>query len=198
MLYALQKRLLWFKHSYKFRWAHDPLCERLGSGVLRIGPHADPWIYLCRSCLIVYSSAIVGGLVLFLGSVGPDAAAALFTALSLVALPLSFPAIYERLPRSVKDIARLSLGLAVATAPFAFLGRPFWAAAIVGVNLIAWRVFGKIRKTKKDQGCEGCPELRPNYICSGFEVQALGARGFEKQATVLFLASGRAPIPPNR
>lgn len=175
--------LLRLRHDWWFRWAHDPLCERLGGGVLTIGK-----LRLCRSCVAMYSGTACG---LAVTVVAPGAGAvARFPAVWLggagAAAAASVPPVYAVLPRSAKDGVRFGTGVLAGLLPAlgrAGRWRPF--VGLVAVAATGYRVLTLARADAKASACDGCPELDAPGPCSGYEQQVVALRGYEEAASEL-------------
>lgn len=180
---SFRYRVLRLRHDWWYRWAHDPLCDRLGGGVLRIGK-----LRLCRSCLAMYAGLGTG--VAVAASAPPLGIAVRFPQVWIGPAGLvsaaSLPGPYGRLSRTAKDGLRFSTGLlggllsSLALAqrwkPFALLA----AAAAGGYRFLTLR-----RAAAKATACDGCPELTSEGICSGYAQQAVSLRAYERDASEL-------------
>jgi len=180
---------LWLRHSYRFRWAHRPLCERFHAGVLRIGP-----VHLCRSCICVYGGLI--GFAVLCACVGALRVSVTSWLLGLMVptVILSMPLLYRRLPRPLKDVLRFGMGACISLCGYAMLrGNIFVAAACVGVLFLFWKMYFAMRRRQKAEACQGCPEYGIESICTGCRVQAEAIRAYETEATHFLLASYQQP-----
>ena len=187
---ALQVRLwfLWIRHSYRFRWAHRPLCSRFSDGVLRIGQ-----VHLCRSCVCAYGGIVVAALACLLVYAVRASAVPLLCCLMLPTLGLSMPLLYKRCPRQVRDGLRFSMGLCISLCfCILLMGKLMVSALCAGILLLFWRVYFVMRRNRRAQACNACLEL--GGICTGCHLQANAVRAYEAEATQLLLASGRNPI----
>jgi hypothetical protein len=170
----LQQTWLWWKHTWWFQLAHGPLCTRQRTNVFRIGP-----CYLCRSCTLLYfalASMLVG-----LAWVRPPTnllALGCFTLL-VPLLILSYPWLYRALPRLGRDAVRLATGVFLAFLFALFLTNLWWLAGLTLVALfLVFRYLQRQRRQVKQSECLGCPELRPNHICSGYSHQSAAIRTY--------------------
>lgn len=187
---ALQVRLwlLWIRHSFRFRWAHRPLCSRFSDGVLRIGQ-----VHLCRSCVCAYSGIVLAALAcLFLDTVRAWALPLLICVM-VPTLGFSMPRLYKRCSRRLRDGLRFSMGCCISLCVCVMLmGELVVSALCAGTLLVFWRIYFVMRRQRKAQACNACPEL--GGICTGCHIQADAIRAYEAEATQLLLASGRNPI----
>ena len=187
--YKVRLWRLWLACSFRFRWAHRPLCSRFGSGIIPV------WgIHLCRSCLCAYSGILACIMLLILLWPSVTQAGMVLAGLGVPTLALSGPWCYKKLPRYVRDVLRLAMGAVVALCGYLLLCREWMIAAPVAVVLfVFWRVYFKVRRERRLRACDGCEELSDKGICSGCRLQANGARRYEQVATQLYLASGQTP-----
>jgi hypothetical protein len=134
--------------------------------------------------------------VLSLAFLRPSSAAAgiVLGGLGIPTLALSGPWCYKFLPRAVRDILRLSMGVTIALCGYLLFRREFVIALPAAVVLLAfWRAYFKARRRRRLHACDGCQELSDQGICAGCQLQAEGVRRYEEAATQLYLASGQTP-----
>jgi hypothetical protein len=180
--------LLWIRHSYRFRWAHRPLCSRFRDGVLRIGQ-----VHLCRSCVCAYSGIVVAALACLLVPAVRASALPLLCYLMLPTLAFSMPQLYKRCPRWARDGLRFSMGLCISLCfCILLMGKLMVSVLCAGILLLFWRIYFVMRRNRRAQACNACSEL--GGICTGCHLQADAVRAYEAEATQLLLASGRNPI----
>lgn len=183
---------LWLVCSYRFRWAHRPLCARFSSGIINVGG-----VHVCRSCLCAYCGIVV--CVLSVVALRPSVTqtSIILAGLAVPTLALSGPWCYKKLPRAFRDVLRLAMGAVMALCGYLLLCGEFAvAAAVAAVLFVFWRVYFRVRRTRRLHACDGCAELSDEKICSGCRLQADGARRYEQIATQLYLASGQTPVLP--
>lgn len=107
---------------------------------------------------------------------------------------LSFPHLYKKLPRFVRDILRLFMGFLFPFAIYITLAVNIWLGALsLAALFLFWLFYLKLRKKRKLQACDHCDELKAGSICSGFTMQAECSRAYEKQATRIVMNSGYIP-----
>jgi hypothetical protein len=183
---------LWVRHSYRFRWAHRPLCSRFSDDLLRIGH-----VHLCRSCACAYSGIFLCAILcLFLDPVRESSLTPLLY-LMLPTIGLSTPRFYKRWPRLVRDLLRLSMGCCITLCLCLILtGGILIGLTCAGILLLFWRIYFLVRRRRRAQACSGCPELGQRRICTGCRLQADAVRAYETQATNLLLASCSNPRMP--
>ena len=118
-------------------------------------------------------------------------------ALGAPTLALSGPWCYKKLPRTVQDVLRFTMGAVIALCGYLLLCREWMVAAPVAMVLfIFWKAYLEVRRRRRLRACDGCEELSDKGICSGCMLQAKGVRRYEKIATQLYLASGKVPALP--
>ena len=191
-LYRIRLWWLWLACTYRFRWAHRPLCSRFRSGVISVAG-----IHLCRSCVCAYGGILSCTYLLIL--LRPSVATAVLNlgVLGIPTLILSGPRCYKKLPRAVQDILRLAMGVIIALCGYLlFCGEFIIAVPFAAVLVVFWRIYFKIRRQRRLHACDGCEELSEKGVCSGCRLQADGVRRYENTATQLYLASGQTPNLP--
>lgn len=189
LLTQARYRILRLRHDWWFRWAHDPLCERLGGGVLAIGR-----LRICRSCVAMYSGVAVGGAtaVAAPGLALSRAAPALWLMAAGSLAGASRPSIYGGLSRPRKDGVRFGTGVtAGALVSFLIARRWAWSAFLTSGAGIAYRVLTLARAKAKATACDGCPELESTTVCSGFAQQAVALRAYERDASEIAMRAYR-------
>jgi len=189
-LYNWKLKWLWLRHSYRFRWAHKPLCDRFSEDVLTVGN-----MHLCRSCTFLWTGmAIASATILLLPALRTNIAT-VAPQLLLVTLLSSAPLFYKQWPRSIRDLLRFSLGASIPLwICLVLMGNLFIGAATAAGGLAAWYLYSNSRKARKASACDGCPELNQPQVCSGCTLKANEIRLYENKATQLFLDSGRTPF----
>jgi hypothetical protein len=191
-LFGLRLRLLWLRHSYRFRWAHRPLCDRFSQGILRIGQ-----VRLCRSCACAYGGILFGLAFCLLNDALRESTIPLLLGLIIPTIGLSTPTLYKRLPRAVQDMLRFSMGLCITlSACGLFMGNTLIPTVCAATLFLFWRIYFAMRRKRKAEACNGCPEYGQKGICTGCRLQADAMRAYETEATALLLASGSAPKLP--
>lgn len=171
-----------------------PQCgERIRAHVLRFGK-----VYVCRSCALLYTGVVVGGLACGLWH-EPLQQLGTWPVLPPVGLLLvmSFPLCYQYWPRPVRDVLRLAAGVTLAWCGFLLVsGRLAWGLHLVGLLAAVAVGFATLRRRARGHACAGCPELQQRGICSGYTRQAELIRQYEQAATQRILAAGVTPFLP--
>jgi hypothetical protein len=170
---------LWWRYSYSFRFAHKPLCGRLGGRVLRIGH-----VHVCRGCTCLYLGALMAAVLLLPRDLPWGTRLAAAYGCGVPAMLAAMPAVYGRLPDIARDLARVAAGMAaVLLCGFCWWG-PWWLGVANIAGLLALRqVAIRRRGARLHRLCDGCPELGGNQVCSGFARQAALARRYEEAAS---------------
>ncbi len=190
--YRIRLWWLWLVCSYRFRWAHRPLCRRFQSGVIRVAG-----VHLCRSCVCAYCGILLSALSLAYLRPSVATAGAALAGLGIPTLALSGPWCYKSMPRAAQDYLRLAMGAVMALCGYLLIRRELMIAVPAAVVLLVfWRAYFKVRRRRRLHACDGCEELSDKAICSGCRLQADGVRRYEQAATQLYLASGQAPVLP--
>lgn len=164
------------KHCYPADFSHKPLCSRFKDNVLKIGK-----VFLCRSCVFLYTGIISGGpgILLFRDWFTQN----FFILFVLLLLPvfLSYPRVYNKMPRFARDILRFGSGIFMALLLLSWLpmGIPFFIIAL-SIFTGLYFVYRHLRKKDFHRLCEGCNEHGQGKICSGFTYKAQLIRNFEK------------------
>lgn len=194
MFFGIRKLLLWIRASYPFRWAHHPLCNRFSQDVFRFKFPFLSIIYVCRSCVFFYLGFLLG-LIFNLFEGYRNLVPYIFILFCVLFIPLSFPTIYGRLSRPIKDFLRLGLGWTCSLViSFVFIDMWWLSIILVLIFLFLYYIFGKYRQVAKSDQCVGCVELDNESPCSGFKFQVSKVREYEDKSTELFISSGRDPF----
>ena len=192
-LTRLHLKWLWLTHSYRFTWAHKPLCGRFQKDVVRLGS-----VHLCRSCTMAYAGiALAILLCCFLGP-SSDIIATVLLACGPVTIALSLPRWYKKWARPVRDALRFSMGaMAVLSIRLLFAGHLVPGITSVVVMAAFWKVYLRLRRPRMRHACDDCEHFRDggttDVICPGFAFQADLIRQYEGRATELLLRSGYVP-----
>lgn len=190
LITKIRLKLLWLSLAWPFYWAHKPLCQHFAEDIIRLGR-----LHLCRSCLFAWLGILTFPALLFLNAqLIIDLSLHALIAISIFVIPLSFPHLYKKLPRFVRDILRLFMGFLFPFAIYITLAVNIWLGALsLAALFLFWLFYLKLRKKRKLQACDHCDELKAGSICSGFTMQAECSRAYEKQATRIVMNSGYIP-----
>jgi hypothetical protein len=105
---------------------------------------------------------------------------------------LSYPKIYNKLPRIIKDSIRMISGNIIGQSVIiGFNGYYLYSITIFAALFIFKEFFNISRKTNAINACNSCSELINGHICSGYQKQAEKIRVFEE-------AFCQSRIPVNR
>ena len=190
MIRWLYLKALWLRKTYSFNWAHKPLCQLYRQDVIRIGH-----IHLCRSCVCAYLGFFAGFLLPILAPVSFQSfGREIVIALMLVILPLSYPTIYKKIPRRMRDVLRFTLGGLLASCGWLLLtGNLLLAVTSFMLCYLFWKIYYRKRAKRKIEACSSCEEYEEERICSGYKIQAQFIREYEEQATEYVLRTGYFP-----
>lgn len=181
---------LWWRHTWRFNWAHKPLCDRFRHDVIRLGGMA-----LCRSCTLVYGATILTLMTaLCVSSLINPWAWKLLAMIGLVTLMCSFPPWYRHWSRTFRDLIRSLLGVTLALGIYMMLQGDV-VVGLLGLAILwfMWKLYLPLRHRNKNEACQGCPELAQGGICSGYIWQADYVRRYEKQASEFLMRQGIDP-----
>lgn len=171
---------LWLKHSYAFRWAHKPLCDRFHDDSLHIGK-----LHICRGCTLLYSGMILS-FILYLFS--RNELIPMILPLSIFVLPLSYPTFYQPLHRLVKDALRFGLGsLMTFMLLLLITGQWMIGAGLLVISYVYCKHINQVRAKMKANACMGCSEYGGNHVCSGYQMQAECLRRYDEEGSVLLM-----------
>jgi hypothetical protein len=135
--------------------------------------------------LCLYSAALRAGAGLWLGGLG------------VPTVVLSAPPVYQRLPRTCKDVLRCSMGICIGLyLCVALQAHLLWTAGGALVLFGFWKAYFARRRRRRAEACRGCPEYGRAAICSGCRIQAEAIRAYEAKATNLLLAAQIHDAPP--
>jgi len=184
----IERKLLWWRHTWTFDWAHKPLCGPYSGDVLRIGR-----LHLCRGCAALWMGFFVGSALALTKVITVEAHVVPAAALFVTIAALSSPAWYGRWPRPMKDGLRFATGV-LATAPLALFVAGEWKLALMGILFLGafYWAFTRIRAPRRLAKCESCAELDQG-VCSGYALQTEAIRGWEEAAATRFMAGGFIP-----
>lgn len=104
---ALTARWLSLRHGWPVRWAHHPLCARHAHETWRIGR-----LHLCKGC-VALATGVSAGTAAVLVAGGPWCAWTL-AVIGPAAFAASWPPLYHRLPRWLRDLLRVLTGASIA------------------------------------------------------------------------------------
>jgi hypothetical protein len=165
-------RWLRLRHGWPVRWAHHPLCARHAHETWKLGR-----LYLCKGCLAL-GLGLVATTVAVLTAGGAWCAWGL-AVIGPVAVALSWPPFYQRLPRALRDLLRVAVGATIALAAWVTGTWPALAWPLLPALLLLWLIFRRSRQRVIARRCDGCPELHAPGVCSGYALQAACARALE-------------------
>ncbi len=166
-------------------FAHKPLCSHYEHDTIKF----KNW-YVCRSCFLVYFGITAGLIIAFLTPELLGQYAIVLPVMIGTIAALSYPPLYKKHPRWLRDTLRTALGVSIAGA-FASIILQSFTIGIVSCALLTllWIVFGKLRQKTKRFKCETCPEMNISGICNGYRKQAEAIQNYERAMERLIKAS---------
>lgn len=183
-------KILWLRKTYSFNWAHKPLCEKYEEDLIKIKD-----VSVCRSCFFVYLG-LISNLVfsLMFHNFYVAYGRIILSGLLLFTLPLSYPTLYKKLPRKLRDLLRFTMGYLIIQIFFVFLrGHFVYSLAAVLLSYILWKIYFKQRAKRKIDLCFTCNEYSDQKVCSGYKTQVLLIREYEEEATDYILNKRYTP-----
>ena len=158
----------WIEGPYRI--THHPLCGPFNGHTVNIFKKD-----VCRGCLFWYPGILFGLILGFIFSINwVDAIPLAILQISLV-IPTLLQLIIH-LPRKIKDLGRLLLGLATGFSILIVLmpGSPVWYGRLIVlfVFLLIFIPLTVIRNDKNEAICRNCPEfpLRQSNSCTGYKI----------------------------
>lgn len=187
---AVAAHWLRLRHGWPVRWAHHPLCARHAHETWRIGR-----LHLCRGCVSL-ALGVGGGTAAVLAAGGPWCAWTL-AAIGPAAFAASWPPLYHRLPRWLRDLLRVATGTSIALIAWVAGSWPALAWPLLPALGLLWWRFRRARERVLARRCLGCPELGAGEVCSGYRLAADCARALEADLEVRVMAklSGGSELP---
>jgi hypothetical protein len=119
--------------------------------------------------------------------------------LAVPIVALSYPPWYEGHARGLKDILRIGAGVVLGSL-LALLTASIWWASLLSLLALygVFRQYKQLRLQVGDHGCEGCPELGKEAVCSGYSRQAEAFRAYRARVEEELNRPGRFPLPQCR
>jgi hypothetical protein len=182
MLPAWQQRAIEWRHAWPVRFAHHPLCARHRHETWKLGR-----LYLCRGC-VALAAGITAGTTAVVGFGGPWFAA-VAAVLTPIVLAGSWPALYARLPRAIRDALRVLLGLWLTIGAATVASAWPWLWPVVPAVALAWWAYRRQRQRVMARRCDGCPELGKG-VCSGYAEHARAMRAIADDIEARMVLSG--------
>lgn len=182
--FSKRVKLLWktYQVSWRFRFAHHPLCERFEGQVWKLRS-----MYLCQGCTLAYLGVLTGFLLFFAFNISLSPINWLAVGSFCLLLPLIIESIgVDR--RLIKRIIRYTTGIGIGSLFWLLLSEPDFVMKVGAIifAVVGFQVFRFIRGSSERQDtCEACPELHTGGICSGLEMEAEAMRKYSDYATSL-------------
>lgn len=193
---SLRRRLglarIYWKHCAAFHFAHKPLCAQYRADLLCVRG-----VWLCRSCTCLWLGIGCGvlGWWTWLAAIPPAALLPGYLGGLALAMLLSLPGCYKRLPRAARDVLRFSGGLCIALAPYIACRVHLWAGlGSIAAILLFRHCYLRSRLRRKLGECRDCPTLRDDSVtCDGFALQRARLSRYQEEATEYLYATGYVP-----
>ncbi len=180
-------KLRWkhFKLTWRYKFAHHPLCDRYSNQVFRF-----KGVYLCQGCTLIYGGGILSFVVFLLlprEFFPVEFIGWFYTALLLISP--TFVVEVFKLSRPLKRIARILNGITIGFWARGFFYFSDWIIKI-GIILLTVFFYYLFKLTRKIKGgpadlCVGCPELVQGTICSGYKPIYEKEKEYSQYATKL-------------
>ena len=154
-----------------FRLSHHPMCGPFDGHTLKVFDKD-----ICRGCLFWYPGIALGIISGFIFGLYKMDKYALAIVMSVLVIPTLLQLLLT-IPRPIKDIARLSLGLSTGLTIVVgiFPGHPELLVRfiVIIVFLIVFIPLTVVRNEKNESICQSCPEilLRNELKCSGYKIK---------------------------
>ena len=146
---------------------HKPLCERYRENTLKIFG-----IYICRSCLLLYSAFILTLMLIIpkIKTIQVDKYFVLWICGCMLTLIMSYPPLYSKFRRLAKDFIRFYDGIFLASLFVVCFKINIYAGI---ASLLAFIVIRNIYNKRRtgDRICKGCEHLNDNTTCLGYREQ---------------------------
>lgn len=181
---------LWLRKTYRFNWAHKPLCPQYREDVLHFGS-----VYLCRSCLLVYlGMASSFCFIILFPTVWSGSSPFLLALLLFVLLLSSAPGYYKGFSRALRDLLRFVLGLVLVLVFWqGFCGDWLFSSVALLACWGAWHLYSKSRESRKLNVCYVCRDYSRERVCPGYAMQTTWIKEYQEEATEYLLQRGYRP-----
>ena len=165
--------------SWKFYFAHHPLCTRFVNHVWNIGP-----LIVCQGCFMIFSGTIIGLFLFALTHVVLDmyqwfmvAAVCIIPSLLNEILKIQ----YQKLKHSIRFLNGIGFGGFIWAFLTVDLIRKLIAIVVAG---ILYTLLKLVRRRRMSYDiCEGCIELTQKGICTGLKQEAEAMRRYSDYLT---------------
>jgi len=179
---------LWLKKlqlSWRFKFAHHPLCDRYKGHVFQIG-RKKPF-FLCQGCSLTAFGIITGTILfLFIFQLKSNLIywlilinAALFSTLIIESLSIK--------SRGIKKFSRFILGIGLGISFMIIINGSMPLIIKFGISanvIIGYSIFRFFRRDKEKKDlCKSCPELEKHEICSGLKLESKAMKEYSDYAT---------------
>ncbi len=172
-----------FQLSWKFKFAHHPLCQRYRNQVWHLGP-----LIVCQGCSLVLLGILSGLISSFYWLIPALAIKGFVLGLSflIIMMPVLLVEFLRISWRPIKRLIRFLTGFGIGFNIALILGfHSFWLTIQAIVFLIGgYFLFKMVRHSrKKPDLCQTCPELSEKGVCSGYQTIVEAEREYGKIAS---------------
>ena len=164
----LKYKVYYYKYFYQFVFAHKPLCDKFRNDTILLLNK----IYICRSCLFLYSGLFLTLSFAFNPFIFDIIAKNVILILCFVlsVLLITNPKLYKKYSRLKRDIIRFLNGVIIGLTLMILIQVNF----ITGIFLLATlfvtkKIYNKYRSFTDI--CAGCSELNTCKTCTGYKKQ---------------------------
>lgn len=177
-------KLFWkkLKVSWRFHFAHHPLCDNYGDQVFKI-----KGIYLCQGCTLTYIGIILGVMSSFALTLSLSNLEWSIIGIGIL-ISLFIIEFLKLNKRIIKRLIRFVTGLGLGGFFWVLISSTNIIAPVIALLLsfIGYKVFKIIRSSQlKEDKCLHCSEFKQGKICSGLALEAKANREYSEYATLL-------------
>jgi len=169
--------------SWKFYFAHHPLCDRFKDHVW----HIPFGIIVCQGCFLVMLGVVLGITSFFIFNPSLTSFEWFLFALFCISLPLMVELLKIE-NRKIKHLIRLVTGFGLAGLVWVVFTAELDGKIIAFViGTMGYTLFLKTRKKKQGTDiCEGCPSLSSVEICEGLSQKAIAMQQYSEYLTKIY------------
>jgi len=177
----------WFKRLIIFLpilFAHKPLCSFFKKDLFCV-----KGIYICRSCSFLVLGFFLGMLsVISFNLFHYKIYIHLSFFVSIIIFILSYPKLYAKIVRLMKDWLRFFLGWTIANTLFLLIFKKIFLFLLALSFLWVLKViYSEARSKIKNTVCDNCEEFSQDKLCSGFLPKARLMKKYEEEIKKTYL-----------
>lgn len=175
LFYLLKYKIYWIRYCYPFLMLHKPLCKQFQQDVIIFFDK----LFFCRSCFFVYFGLILS--LIWALSQSLELSVQCFIPLFLFVFIFSYPKLYNKFGRRIKDIVRFFNGVMIgAIIVLGVRGQLFFSILML-LGLFGIKKIYNIQRAKNAKdACVGCEELQHGRVCRGYKRQITEMLAFEE------------------